>query len=177
MGKSFQDQLLKSGLVNKQQLNESKSGKHKKKKHKKPKNSPAEDQQKHALTEQQLQQRAKDLELNLRVQAQRAKKALDSEIKQLISANMVTCEDGDIVYKFSEQGKIRQIYVSTKVQNDLAADRLQIVVYQNSYAVIPTLIATTILERNPDYAVIKNMRSEPEDENYADYQVPDDLIW
>lgn len=174
MAKSFQDQLLKSGLVNKQQLNESKSNKHKSKKLKKKSASTQQDNK--SLNEQQRKQ-AQDKQLNQQLQAKRLKKALGGEIKQLIDANKINCEDGDIVYKFVDQGTIKQIYVSRQVQKDLAAEKLQVVRYENSYVVIGIATVATILQRDPNYTVIKNESHESDDDSYAGYDVPDDLIW
>ena len=183
MGNSFQDQLLKAGLVNKQQLNEAKNSKHKtKKKIQNKKNASANQAGAQQLSSHKAnalsdQQRAKDREANQNLQAERQKKGLASEIKQLIEKSRLQIEDADVSYKFTDGGKIRQLYVTVKIQQDLASDKLRIVQYQKSYAIIPNVVFAKICERDKEYPVIKNSSNEIEDERYADYQVPDDLIW
>ncbi|MFV2057833.1 MAG: DUF2058 domain-containing protein [Thiohalomonadales bacterium] len=175
MGNSFQDQLFRAGLVNKQQLNQSKNSKHKqKKKQQNKKNNGAQSTDSHPPADVQ---RIEDLESNRILQAEREKKALASEIKQLIEQNCLNLEDSDLPYKFPDQGKIRQLYVTTRVREGLANDTLQIVRIQQNYAVVSSAVILKILQRDVDYPVIKNSPEQVEDENYADYTVPDDLIW
>jgi len=163
--------------VNKQQLNESKNNKHKRKKQK----SESTQQQNLSQSAQQHKQTA-DKQLNQQLQDKRQKKALLVEIKQLIDVNKINCEDGDIAYRFSVEGTVKQIYVSSQVQKDLAADKLRVVKYQNTYAVISGAVATKILQRDSSYDVItynlsSKDSSETEDDSYVGYDVPDDLIW
>ena len=76
---------------------------------------------------------------------------------------------------------MKSIYVTDQQQNLLSRDLLAIIWLQGEiFELVPKLVAEKIAERDSD-SVIKNENvSSSEgmaDDPYADYQIPDDLIW
>lgn len=62
-------------------------------------------------------------------------------------------------------------------QNQLARAQLAIVRTEKHYALIPTDIADRIEQRIPNSVIRIKKEEIAEDDPYADYQVPDDLMW
>ena len=70
------------------------------------------------------------------------------------------------------------------MQDHLSKGRLAIVTLLGNktekFDVVPAAIAEKIAQRDSDYIVQlndKDSSSEIEDDTYADYQIPDDLMW
>ena len=67
------------------------------------------------------------------------------------------------------------------MRNKLANGALAIVQHQGGYEVIPREAALKIQERDPRRIVQLNILTEvktpEEDDPYAAYQIPDDLMW
>ncbi|WP_250656294.1 DUF2058 domain-containing protein [Alkalimarinus coralli] len=185
MSGSLQDQLLNMGLANKKQAQEAKA--HKRKKAKKTKNAKkagelpedvlAKEQKAAAAREEQIK---RDKELNLKRQAEKEKRAAEAEIKQLIESNTVEIpeKDSDIAYNFVHGTQIKKIYVNKELQTRLVKGLLSIAIYGDSYRLVPVDIAERIHKRDPDMAICIEQKNDIDpDDPYADYQVPDDLMW
>ena len=86
MGKTFQEQLLELGLVNKKQVSQAKKAKHtaSKKKPKKDRKSP-DDENAHLARQAAEKRKARDLELNRQRDAKLQKRADAAAIRQLIA--------------------------------------------------------------------------------------------
>ena len=84
MNNPFQEQLLKAGIVSKQQVQKVKQDKNKKHKQKRTKNDPVIDENKLRLEQAAKEKANRDRELNLKKQEQARKKAISAEIDQMI---------------------------------------------------------------------------------------------
>jgi hypothetical protein len=69
--------------------------------------------------------------------------------------------------------------VSAAVQAHLIAGRLVIVCLNGGIELVPRIIADKIAERDPSLVVRVNKASAATDEDdpYAAFQIPDDLMW
>lgn len=184
MSNPFQDQLLKAGVVSKQQVNKVNQEKHKKKKqHKqlsnKDKNSIVDKTK--LKVQQEAEDKAKrDRELNQRKEDHAKQKAISIEINNLISENCVDREENcDIVYNFEHQKKVKRIYVNEEMKQQIIKGLLGIARIEGRYELIPKPIAEKVQQRNEKRVVLITKDSNKADENdpYADYQIPDDLTW
>jgi len=182
MNNPFQEQLLKAGLVTKEQVQKAQKEKHNKNKQKRPKKERKIDEA--AIKAQQLAaEKAKaDRELNQKKQDQARKKAISIEINQLISQNLVKRNpDWDIAYRFEHQGKIKTIYVDEACRQKLAQGQYGIARIEGRYELVPLAIAQKIEQRNSKRIVLidpaKETPTADENDPYADFQVPDDLMW
>lgn len=177
---SLQDQLLKAGMINKGKAQQIKKNKHKQRKQSQG-NNTAEQAQAKALAEQHRQEKAaRDLELNQRQQQAEQHKAMLAGVRQLLKQHSLERQQGEIPYQFVHLKKIKKIYISEAMQSDMNRGQVAIVDFDKAYHVLPLVIAEKIAERLPDAVIFLNQQPEDkpgEDDPYADYQIPDDLIW
>ena len=178
MANSLADQLLKAGLVDKQKANKAKKEQHKKQKQKYKAKQPVLDESQLLAQQTIAAEKEKSRQLNLKREAESQAKAIVAQIKQLIEKNTIA-RSGDIGFKFVDKGKIKKIYINAGIQKDLNKGFLAIVKSGNSYELVPAVIAEKIAQRDNSYVLLINNEAEAvdEDDPYADYQIPDDLMW
>jgi len=180
MSKSLQEQLLAAGLVNKQKAAKVKQEQTRKRKSSKGKKVPV-------LTEAERRARqaaALDAERSRELNRQRIeaaeKKAIEAQAAQLLDQHMVDRAGAEIAYRFSHDNKIRQIMVTASLQQSVVAGSLAIVHIGERYELLPSEIAERVEQRVPGSLVLRNMppaQAQNDDDPYAEYQVPDDLMW
>jgi hypothetical protein len=178
VGNSFQDQLLKVGLIDDKKVKQTKKESYKKQKQ--SKNKPAVDPNKLAAQQKQAEQVKRDRELNRQRQEAMQQKAIAAQIKQLIEVSCQSREGGESPYNFSDQGKIHKIYVTSEQHRQLVKGRLAIVKLGDRYELVPAAAAEKIRQRDAACIIVLNSAQQQEDDGddpYADYQVPDDLMW
>jgi uncharacterized protein len=178
--KSLQEQLLGVGLVDKKKVKKLKAeALQHKQKVKKGKATAADDSERQQQLKLQREEKIeKDRILNLERQNLLKEKAIRGQIRQMIEQNRVKKEDGDIAYHFTDEKKVKKLYVSQAMHNDLSYGRLAIAKLDLAYEFIPEPVAVKISERDPSYVLVCNNRTESiEDDPYADFQIPDDLMW
>ena len=180
MGNPFQDQLLKAGVVTKQQVKKAQSASNKKKKQQRSKKEHVVDENK-LIAQQAAKEKADfDRELNKRKEEQAKQKATSAEIDQLITKNCLKRgEECEIVYNFEHRKKVNRIYVNDEMKQDIINGKSGIARIEGRYELVPKLIAERIQQRNDKRVVLFEAEEEISDENdpYADFKVPDDLIW
>lgn len=179
MSKSLQDQLLKAGLVDKKKLKETQKQQRKEKKQQ-PKGQQVIDEVKQSAQQAQKNKAERDRQLNLQKNAEAEKKAILAQIKQLIEVNRITCPSGEINYQFTDDKTTKRVVVDGQVQQQLINGIVAIVRFGDSYAMVPKRVAEKIAQRDDKAVVVLNEVAKDavdEDDPYADYQVPDDLMW
>lgn len=176
--KSLQDQLLNIGLTDEKSLKKANKAKHKQKNVERHSKQFVENDAKSQAQAKRLEKLERDRELNQQRNEAANKKAIAAQIKQLIEVNSIDYK-GDVDYNFADGKKIKKIAVSSDVQTQLSRGRLAIVKLGDSYHVVVSEIAEKIAQRNDSYIVVVNTKAEEveEDDPYADYQIPDDLMW
>ena len=180
MGNPFQDQLLKAGLVDKNKVKKVKQEKHKKTKQKLPKGKVAVDESKLQAQKTMQQKADKDRELNRIKKEEYERKAITAQIRQLITMNAISKNDGDVEYNFTDNDVVKKIAITRPLQQQVADGYLVIVRLDNSYELVPSTVAEKIKQRDESYIVVQNKKQSDEvdsDDPYADYQIPDDLMW
>lgn len=190
MAGSLQDQLLKIGVVDKQK---SKKVQHQQRKDgnkarqavksgKKVDSKTLVDPQQ--LAKERHDKKSRDLELNKQRDAERADKAILAEVQQIIQQHIVAIpKEADVAYNFTHQNKVKKIYVSSEQQQQLTLGQLAIASIGERHLLIPDKIAEKIQARLPS-SVIRirpeinaSEASSNNDDPYADYEIPDDLMW
>ncbi|WP_305816960.1 DUF2058 domain-containing protein [Photobacterium leiognathi] len=169
---SLQEQMLQAGLIDKKKLK--KAGKSSKKSRTQAKEAKA------AVEANRQAQLEKDKELNRARDEEAKAKELASQIKQLIEMNRLDRKEGDIGYNFTDGSTVKKIYVDKTMQDQLVNGRLAIARYQDAYEVIPAGVADKIALRDEQSIVVNNTVDESivdEDDPYADFVIPDDLMW
>ena len=85
------------------------------------------------------------------------------------------------VPRFNVSGKIQRIFVPKEVADRLSDGRLGIAVLADQFEVLPRSVVEKITAINNQMVVILNDRSgddtDDPDDPYAEYKVPDDLVW
>ena len=125
---------------------------------------------------------AKDQALNLEKQSILEEKALKASIIQMIKHHKVKEIEGDITYQFIDEGKIKKVYLSQQVYNALVSGSLVVAKDQNSYAYLPKALAEKIDQKMQGFILVnnnteKNDQTTDEEDPYAAYVIPDDLMW
>lgn len=184
MGNALRDQLLKSGLVNDKQLKKAVKDKHKEERQKHgQKQTGPDDAELHArrVAAEKVEKAERDRLLNQQRKEEADQKALVAQLRQLIEAHRQALGEGDIAYSFADNGKVKRLYVSAEVRDRIAAGRLVIVRSDVRYDLVLPEIAQRIIERDAGAVVLWNKvdagSEAVADDPYADYQVPDDLVW
>ena len=179
MSKSLQDQLLNAGLVDKKKAKAVQKEKRKQAKQQ-PKGQAKIDESK-LRAQQVLQEKAeRSRTLSQQQQAEADKKAIQAQIKQLIESNRIDRQNGEVAYQFVDDKKIKKLYVTELLQNQLGKGLIAIVKLNDSYELVPKVVAEKISQRDESTVLLLNDKSQDvveEDDPYADYQIPDDLMW
>ena len=176
---SLQDQLLQAGVVDQKKAKKIKQEKRKEARSR-PKGQPAADQSKEQARQAMREKAERDRELNKQQQAVAAQRATRAQIIQLIEMNRIDRQGGDIAFQFVDGKKIKKLYVTTRLQSDLSKGRLAIVRLGEGYEVLPAAAAQKIMQRDAQTVVLLNDNDTAdvdEDDPYAEYQIPDDLMW
>ena len=178
MRNPLQEQLLKAGLAKKSKLDQV-AREQAKQRHAKSAPAPASDlaDAERARLEKVERDRALSAERNAqaRVQEQRA------QVRQIVEQNRLKPE-GEIDYRFTHDGVIRNVLVTEAVRRQLASGALVIVCHDRGYALVPRVAAEKIEARDPSMIALDHGRALPpapdaDDDYYARFKVPDDLIW
>jgi len=182
MSNPFQEQLLKAGLVTKQQVQKARQDKNKKWKQQRSNKEIVDDEARKKAKQAAEEKAARDRELNKRKEDQARQKAISIEINQLITANRLprdaSCE---IIYNFEHNKKVKRIYVNAEMKQRIIQGKLGIARIEGRYEIVPQAIAEKIQQRNPKRVVIYDApepgTTENQDDPYAAYKIPDDLDW
>lgn len=186
MALSLQDQLLKAGLADKKKAKQVKREKHKKVKLQQKHKVVEVDEAKVAAQQAREEKLARDKALNLQAKQEAEKKAIEAQIKQLISVNRQAKGNGDVPCNFTDGNVVKRIYVDEQTHSKITIGKLAIVKFEDGYELVPTPVADKIAQREESVVVYRADKleedqaresSSQEDDWYADYEIPDDLMW
>ncbi|MCY7293829.1 DUF2058 domain-containing protein [Alteromonas sp. a30] len=183
MSLSLQEQLLKAGLGDKKKAQKINKDKRKKNKIARTQKKVVVDEAKLSVEKQLAEKKERDRALSLSAKEEAEKKAIVYQIKQLVTMNQIEDFQGEITFNFTDGSKIKRLQVSEKIQSMLQRGKLAIAKEGDGYAIIPMQAAEKILERDENNTVVytehsnKNEAATEEDDWYADFKVPDDLMW
>ncbi|MCE9918351.1 DUF2058 domain-containing protein [Obesumbacterium proteus] len=175
---TLQEQMLKAGLV---------SSKKMAKVQRTAKKSRVQAREaREAVEENKKAQLERDKQLSEQQKQAALSKEYKAQVKQLIEMNRIDISKGDIGFNFTDNNLIKKLFVDKLTQSQLISGRLAIarlVVDGNSdaeYAIIPASVADKIAQRDADSIVLNSSLSQEEldeEDPYADFKVPDDLMW
>lgn len=178
---SLQEQLLKAGLTTEHKAKMAKTEKRKAQKQKKKKGatSNSSDLQKHiAQTKAQQQQKAQ--QLNEQRQAELKEREQVARVKQILEHHNQDEIRGELTFNFTYNKKVKDLAVNAHTKQALANGRLAICVLEGNFYVLQDEPARKIAEVDEKYIVFhvqKEDENNNEDDPYADFEVPDDLVW
>lgn len=175
---SLKDQLLAAGLTDKQSH---KNARKKKQPTAAKKNRGGLSESAKLADKARLEKAQRDKELNQQRQLEADKTARIAQIKQLVEKSKIDRENANIAYSFTLDKKIRKLYVSAEQQSQLARGQICIVTLSTEkFELVPKVVADKIAQRDATYLIhnlVKESDQVDQDDPYADYQIPDDLIW
>ena len=182
MAGSLQDQLLGIGLVDKKKAKKINAQKRKQEKASRKNNTELINEAGLLADKAIAAEKEKSILLNEQKKQQAEEKAIAAQIKQMIEMNIVDKDKGDIAYNFVDAGKVKIVYVTEKLRQAISSGQLGIVKLVDEYELVPFEVARKISERDSS-SVIELEHSQStetsidKDDPYAEYQIPDDLMW
>lgn len=175
---TLQEQMLKAGLVTSKKMD---------KVNRTAKKSRVQAREaKLAVEENKKAQLERDKQLSEQQKQAALSKEYKAQIKQLIEMNKIDIARGNIDFNFTDNNLIKKIVVDKPVQAQLISGRLAIARLivdgsgESAYAIIPASVADKIAQRDANSIVVNNALSQEaqdEEDPYADFKVPDDLMW
>ena len=175
---TLQEQMLKAGLVTSKKIA---------KVQRTAKKSRVQAREaREAVEENKKVQLERDKELSEQQKHAALSKEYKAQVKQLIEMNKINISKGNIGFNFTDNNLIKKITVDKTTQAQLISGRLAIarLVVDNSseseYAIIPASVADKIAQRDANSIVLNSALSQEEQDGedpYADFKVPDDLMW
>ncbi len=175
---TLQEQMLKAGLVTSKKMA---------KVQRTAKKSRVQAREaREAVEENKKVQLERDKQLSEQQKQAALAKEYKAQVKQLIEMNRIIPTKGDIDFNFTDNNVIKNIVVDKLTQSQLISGRLAIarLVTDNNgkveYAIIPASVADKIMQRDADSILLNNTLSQTEqdeDDPYADFKIPDDLMW
>ncbi len=178
----LQEQLLKAGLVKKSKVAEV-AREQNKARHGKGPSAPGE------IQLEAERARAEKSERDRALEAERKAKARISELRaqarQIIEDRKVP-RSGESEYRFTADGAIRTLLVNEELRKKLSSGALVIARINESYELLPRAAAEKVRERDASLIALdhgqavgseSSAASSEDDAYYAQFQVPDDLVW
>lgn len=180
-GNPLQQQLLKAGLVKKSKVSEVARQQQKAREGK----APPTDREIQLEAERARQEKAgRDRALEAERRARARTIELRAQARQIIADKKVAPR-GDSEYRFSADGAIRTLLVDEELRKQLSSGALVIASVDGRYELLPRAAAEKVRERDAGMIVVDHGEAADgtsasgadDDEYYARFKVPDDLVW
>ncbi len=176
----LQEQLLKAGLVKKSKV-AAVAREQNKARHAKAPPAPNDIQLEAERARADKVERDRALAAERKAQARVAE--LRAQARQIIEDKKVA-RAGEIEYRFSADGAIRTVLVNESLRRQLASGALVVARIGERYELLPRAAGDKVRERDAGMVVLdhgaNNVAASTDDEDdayYAQFQVPDDLVW
>ena len=177
----LQEQLLKAGLVKKSKVAEAARAQDKARHGKGPSES-ADIQREAERAREEKVERDRALEASRKAEARASE--LRAQARQIIQDKKVP-RTGDSEYRFTADGAIRTLLVNDDLRRKLSSGALVVVRFGDRYELLPRAAGDKVRERDPALVVLDHGQaagteaaaSSEDDAYYAQFQVPDDLVW
>ena len=175
---TLQEQMLKAGLVTSKKMA---------KVQRTAKKSRVQAREaREAVEENKKSQLERDKQLSEQQKLAVLSKEYKAQVKQLIEMNKITDAKGEIGFNFTDGNLIKKVFVDKTTQAQMISGRLAIARLttdkngESEYAIIPAVVADKIAQRDASSIVLNSALSQEEQDEedpYADFKVPDDLMW
>ena len=178
----LQAQLLKAGLVKKSQVSQVAREQHVAH-HAKATHAPSDSQREAVRVRAEKTER--DRQLAAEHKAQARSNELRAQARQIIEDKKWP-RAGEVEYRFSTGDAIRTVLVNEDARKKLAAGVLVIAQQGERFELLPRVAADKVRERAPEWIVLDHGSSNEaaeagstseDDAYYAQFKVPDDLMW
>ncbi len=102
-------------------------------------------------------------------------------LRQIIRANRIDRAYAGVPYRFTQGARVREIAVTGTQQGRIARGELAVVNDGQRCELVPAKVARRVRGIDPAAVLVLNSGDErgetASDDPYADYRVPDDLMW
>lgn len=178
----LQEQLLKAGLAKKSKVAQV-AREQDKARHGKGTTNPDDIRREAERVREEKIARDRALAAEQKARAQAAE--LKAQARQIIKDKKLPPE-GESEYRFTADGAIRTVLVSDELRRKLSAGHLVIARLDDRYVLLPRAAGEKVRERDPSLVVLDHGKpdadagdaaSSEDDAYYAQFKVPDDLIW
>ena len=180
-GNPLQEQLLKAGLVKKSKVSAVAREQHKARQAGEPTGS---DDARRAAEQARLDKAERDRALEADRKSRTRAVELAAQARQIITDKKVA-RSGDDEYRFTVDGAIRTLLIDAPLRRQLASGALVIVRLGAGYELLPRAAAEQVRVRDVGAILLDHGQtgapaaapSSEDDAYYAQFQVPDDLVW
>ncbi|KFL37919.1 DUF2058 domain-containing protein [Arenimonas donghaensis] len=178
----LQEQLLKAGLAKKSKVAEVARAQGKSRHSKGPSES---DEIKRETERQRAEKAESDRALEAARKAEARVTELRAQARQIIQDKKVP-RTGDSEYRFTADGAIRSLLVNDELRRKLSTGALVIAQLGDRYELLPRAAGDKVRERDDSLIVLDNGQasdhdtaetSSEDDAYYAQFKVPDHLVW
>ncbi|MFT5757526.1 MAG: hypothetical protein ACI9LM_002261 [Alteromonadaceae bacterium] len=181
---SLQDQLLKAGLTTKQKSRQANTDKRKKNKQQRSgvaHEASLQEQVKQELTISKQEKLAKDLALNADKKQQLADKEQHLRILQILQHHQIKNVNGESEYNYTYSNTIKKLFVNAVTHRALINGQLALCGLDDVTYIVTTETAGKLASLNEGVILVQNDKVSTEDvdedDPYADFQIPDDMVW
>jgi uncharacterized protein YaiL (DUF2058 family) len=178
VAKTLQEQLRLAGLANQKQVVKARKAKNTKEKMQR-KGAVVVDEAADLVKQQNVEKLAKDRALNDAKNRAAEERAVQAQIQQMMELNAIL-DRGDVEFSYDHNGKIRNLFVTAEIRKALVNGVLSIVGANQSESIVPSKVARKIAERDASWILLLNSKGDSgaeSDDEYAGYEIPDDLMW
>jgi len=151
MANPLQEQLLKAGLASKKQA---KKAEHEKRISRKQNSTNPPAAVSNTARAEQAAKEQRNRELNLQRAEETRLREQKAQVKQLIETNRLPRDGRGEPYHFAEQNKIKRIFVSEEMTDQLSRGQLAIVKLGAGYEVVPAKVARQIASRDQEAVIV-----------------------
>jgi hypothetical protein len=181
---SLQDQLLKAGLTTKQKARQANADSRKKNKQKRSgvkHDATLQEQVKQDLAKSKQEKIAKDNALNTLKKQQLAAKEQDFRILQILQHQNIKNVVGENEYNYTYASKIKKVLIDDVTHRALINGRLALCGFDDVTYIVTSETAAKLATLDEKIILVQNDKVESdtpdEDDPYAGYEIPDDLMW
>jgi uncharacterized protein YaiL (DUF2058 family) len=195
MANSLRDELLKAGLVTEQQVRNADERRrrppprpastkrsrpdNRQNTRTQPTHRPPISQRRQELDTREAERRKQEEERKAKEQERKARKVARAKVRTLLSRERQNDPKAEVSHKFLIGNQIKGVYVTTDQHRLLSSGDLAIVYFEKRAHLIAQDVAEKIRAISPSTFIhigVEEARKD-EDDTYAGYEVPDDLIW
>ncbi|MGB0936735.1 MAG: DUF2058 domain-containing protein [Colwellia sp.] len=181
---SLQDQLLKAGLTTKQKARQANADSRKKNKQKRSgvkHDATLQEQVKQDLAKSKQEKIAKDNALNAEKKQQLAEKEQGLRILQILQHQNIKNVVGENEYNYTYGSKIKKVLIDDVTHRALVNGRLALCGFDDVTYIVTSETAAKLATLDDKIILVQNDKVESdtpdEDDPYAGYEIPDDLMW
>lgn len=181
MGKSLQDQLLKAGLTTSHKAAKARKANQVTERAKRAGKAPSESDTQRAARKQAEAKASRDRELNQQRDADRQAAEIAAQASNIVEHARISIDSPDTAFHFSVDGVIKTLQVTADQHRHIASGRLAIAAGKSGHVLVPAIAAEKVQSRAPELILCwhRGDDAEPSDDDdpYAGYEIPDDLMW